>query len=513
MHSGPEQSDPVDFKDELLAANHAFAKDDYERAGIHYARAINEIDRQLKQSTKPLAPRLSTLYCNALIALITCQIATFQAIKALTIIQNYPILQNQNIQAQILILKARALLQIGKREQAIDELKRAAEPNQNGNWEQTSIEATFWLTPLLIEDHEFNSAELLLSSIEKYLSASPIESKATKHFLLTSIECLYHLSSVLRAGGHSQASIDSLERAVALYNQHEQEFNETVDNDVKLSMLSVYADLLLHSNDKSEVDKLLKVCQALTLLMNEILPYASPEARTKAFNAHVVGLKLNYEQKNISAAIELLNGSLTWAQHNIIPKELVCKTCLLAANLYLHPASKKIDLALLFLNIAERDIVHLSIEEQPLARVEALIMRLICEQQSNNEEKSIIIFEKLMASNTTISDLSARYTLIQRLLPLFIESENFIFQNQIKALKIELEKAQLAMQTLDLLESFDTPAAASSTRFESSTLTNSTTTMMDSAYNTEPRSHKAATTLDNSFDATLRKSKTKPSGR
>lgn len=59
----------IDFKEELLATNIAFAKNDYSTAELHYKSAIHEISAQTTRLNKPLGPRLSLLYHKALLAL------------------------------------------------------------------------------------------------------------------------------------------------------------------------------------------------------------------------------------------------------------------------------------------------------------------------------------------------------------------------------------------------------------------------------------------------------------
>ncbi|MCS5708470.1 hypothetical protein CC99x_006065 [Candidatus Berkiella cookevillensis] len=452
MLNGLKHTKIIDFKEELLTANTAFAKNDYSTAELHYKAAIHEISAQTTRLNKPLGPRLSLLYHKALLALVKCQISTLHAADALTTIKNYPSLENDHTQCETLILKARAFLQLGKRTEAIMQLQQATAPLEKNDFQQlAAIEAAFWLIPLLIEEHQFTQAKGLLSIITNYLSDLPVANRTTKYFLITQIECLCHASNIYRAESNISLAIHSLQKAIHLYKQYKQEFSTLIDQDIKLNILSANATLLLLLNKKSDITEILEVHQSLVELMDEEITYASLEAKTKAFNAYLIGLKLNYEQGNILIAVEQLNRALSWAQQNIIPKELICKVCIVAANLYLQPTSKRIDLALLFLNIAQKNIIFLPRDQQKLATIEILLMRLICEQQLDKTADAITIFNQLMLLKAEIDSPSSLCTLLEKLLPLFDATDNLTFQNQIAIFKIELEKIQLPIIATNML--------------------------------------------------------------
>lgn len=253
-----------------------------------------------------------------------------------------------------------------------------------------------------------------------------------------------------------------MQKAIHLYKQYKKEFSTLIDQDIKLNILSTHAELLLLLNKKTENHQVLNVHQALVELMNEVISCASLETKTKVFNAHLIGLKLNYEQGNILVAIEQLNRLLPWLERNVIPKEISFKTCIVAANLYLQPTSQKANLALIFLNIAQKNIVSLSENQQTLATIEILLMRLICEQQLTQTENAITTFNQLMELKAAIISPATLGTLLEKLLPLFNATDNPVFQTQISLLKIELEKTQAFIDANILLNILSVEASPQS---------------------------------------------------
>lgn len=408
---------PINFKNELALANESFKCEQWNKALTHYKQAISEINRQLIENPdKSLPDFFIPVYTKAILALAECQLMINLPDDCLITLA-HPLFDN-SYNNTFIALQARAFLALGNKDKAIATLKKSVKPT-NGQLDKYFIEAQISLSHLLFEKIDFISCSTMLRALLSQInSIHETQTKNSDHqIVLYKMQIQFHMALIYKASDSPNEYFKLIKLAYETYSKYLSRPSSMHDQDMNLMALSVVAEYLLSLKDKLD-DEMPALGQSLVSLLKAGFEKTQEPIRIKAIQGLMLCIKYTYEHGSFSDGQVILNQVLVWIKQGLVPKSLISVISLLAANCYLQHQSNNLKLSAIFIDLALKYQIFLQPQAQDEVRMQALIMKLVCMQDTEDTEQRNDVFNQILSLRVQFpkDKLFALSKLIEKLL-------------------------------------------------------------------------------------------------
>lgn len=448
---------PINIKELLIQAKSYFESKDYLNAASKYHQATIYLSTSLFLSRA--TPGQLKSYASICYYLGLCYLYLNQPAKVLTALTAPPSFEHITDTLQIHYLRARALLRLGRVDDAVNELNVCYLKTEPTVFDATWFESTMLLATISLERKQYPLTQQLLTTSSEYLQkhheSQTIDLKSYMNYML---EVHFHLSQLFRAQHDTKNAIDVLSYVYTMYVHLKDNLSISKDTTLRASLLAVMCQLFLLLNEHGLQDDAFALLDDLSVF--SAFSSLATNSKEQALKSLLMYTKLAYQKNALiqtNLALRRLISTTNANAENIDNKSIICAIYTYVTKFYLLPEYNQPLAALRFIKKARAYLEFIPSTEQSSTQTELYLLELIAWHCLQKTDKAEQVFQKLMENylaKTEPAD-STHYRLLETCLPLFPSLDISPFAAQREVLSLELKKYKIAMQAPALLEALN----------------------------------------------------------
>lgn len=363
-------------------------------------------------------------------------------------------------------LRARAYLHLVMIPEAIEELSLCKDDDKQ-KYDLTWIESNLLLASLYMQNRETIAAQAQLEFCQNALERWILnESISMIDYLNFSLETHYHLSQIYRIHGDIDAAIQTLREAQQRHLSYQAGLlgDQAINHrNINISMISIISQLFLLYVDQENTEAALSLLDDLSLF-DSMATICTESAQAKALSALLLYAKYSYASGSLLKASSAFRVALAYmgGASCLENKSTIAFGLIFAANYYLLPEYLNPELALRYIELANKRLGSMTEQEKDIAHLELLLLQLAVLQYQGKTLESRSCFKELIAHHryTQLQVPQNCASILKSTLTLFPKPALELFSHQLDAIELELQKYELANHSmLALLSLTDQDAA------------------------------------------------------